>query len=242
MQKYNFVIPARAGSKRIIKKNIRMIAGKPLLGWTIEKIKSFQICENIFVSTDSLEIAEIAQDFGAKVPFLRPKNLADDHTSTLEVMKYSVNEFFQTETKDSITICVYPASFFLEENWLKTALSKASREVWEFVFAGAEQNHSPYRSFRKSDDGSLDFLFPDHISSRSQELPRSYVDAALFYVGKNENWLQAKQIISPRSTFIRVPMLSSLDLNTPEDWDLFEILFESRNKIQNLLRSPNESR
>ena len=220
------IIPARGGSKRITSKNIKNFLGTPIIGRVIVTLRQSQIFDRIIVSTDSEEIAAVAKKFGAEVPFVRPNELADDFAGTSEVITHAI-ENLQLETAlDTQVCCVYPTSVLMNSIDLKDSLELLQTQEWQFVFAASQPNSSPFRSFIKSGSGGLEMLFPQYWGSRSQDLPDCFVDAGFFYWATAKTWIQAEPIFGPNSTFIEIPDMRAIDVNTEDEWLRAESIFE----------------
>lgn len=211
------VIPARGGSKRIPGKNLRNFLGKPILERVVQKLLTSEAIERVFVSTDSTEIAEAAISFGAEVPFLRPSELSDDFASTSAVMKHATS-FLLSEISVSSVFCVYPTSVGLTHLDIDNAVKLFEEGQWDYVFSATEPASSAFRGFTRTNNGGAEMLFPQYWDSRSQDLPRAFADAALFYLATNETWQLEKPIFSRGSTFIEIPEFRAIDINTEEDW------------------------
>ena len=219
------IIPARGGSKRIPNKNIKHFIGIPIIGRVIDFLKDTDLFDRIIVSTDSKEIAEVSQQFGAEVPFMRPSTLADDFAGTNEVIAHAIQNLNLQYMKDTYICCVYPTSILMTLNDLALSLKLISEEDWRFVFAATQPNSSPLRSFRKTESGGLEMLFPEHLESRSQDLIPCFNDAGFFYWASTESWLSEEPVFGARSTFIEVPEIRAIDINTESDWIQAEMIF-----------------
>lgn len=211
------VIPARGGSKRIPGKNLKSFLGQPILQRVIETLISSPTIEQVYVSTDSEEIAAASISFGAEVPFIRPPELSDDFASTSAVMKHATSVLF-SEIGDNSVFCVYPTSVGLTHSDLVAAVNMFEDGSWEYVFSGTEPGASPFRAFSQSPEGGTEMLFPQYWDSRSQDLPRAFTDAALFYLATAETWHSEKPIFTASSTFIEIPEFRAVDINTQDDW------------------------
>ena len=220
------IIPARGGSKRITNKNIKNFLGTPIIGRVISTLRESQIFDRIIVSTDSEEIAAVAKYFGAEVPFIRPCELADDFTGTSEVITHAIDSLQLKTSLDAQVCCVYPTSVLMNSNDLKDSLELLQTQEWEYVFAASQPNSSPLRSFTKSELGGLEMLFPKYWGSRSQDLPDCFVDAGFFYWATAKTWIQAEPIFGPNSTFVDIPDIRAIDVNTEDEWLRAESIFE----------------
>ena len=175
------IIPARAGSKRIPRKNIREFHGTPIIGYSIETTRQSQCFARIVVSTDDDEIAAVARRFGAETPFMRPASLADEHTGTMEVVKHAVETLEQTGAAFDWACCIYATAPFLSADHLKEGFLCLNRSGRSFAFAVTSFNYPIQRGLRILPDGMLDAIWPEHRATRSQDLEPAYHDAGQFY-------------------------------------------------------------
>lgn len=218
------VIPARGGSKRIPRKNIKPFYGKPMIAWSIEIAKASGLFDCIIVSTDDTEIAEISRQWGAEVPFMRPAELSDDYAGTTEVIahatQWALGQGFDVEA----VCCIYAAAPFVRVNDLVQGLQALESGDWEYAFAVAEYPSSIFRSFRKLDNGGLEMFFPEHYLTRSQDLPIAFHDAGQFYWGRPLAWIEGKNAFSPLSFPVIIPHWRVQDIDSTDDWRRAEIL------------------
>jgi pseudaminic acid cytidylyltransferase len=212
------VIPARAGSKRIPKKNIKIFMGKPIIAWSIEAALRSELFDQVVVSTDSLEIAAIAREYGASIPFLRPDNISDDFSTTTDVMAHVANFFANINPAINFLCCIYPAAPFIDVEDLKKGSEIISNGTWDYVFSASEYSSAVHRSFIKNDDNQVKMLFPENLNVRSQDLANVYYDAAQFYWGRLTAWLEAKKIFDIKSTIVEIPSQRAKDIDTMDDW------------------------
>jgi len=222
------IIPARGGSKRIPRKNIKSFAGKPAIARAIECAGASNLFSRIIVSTDDQEIATIARESGAEVPFIRSSRLSDDYTTTIEVIADALINLKEVSDPSDLVCCVYPVTPLLHSSRLKEAKELLIGGDWDFVF-GAIQFESPIeRAFRKNATGEV--LFRDHkfIEIRTQDLPSSYHDSGQFYFGRRSSWISKSTVLGANSTFIQLDKHEVIDIDTEEDWALAEYIFESR--------------
>lgn len=213
------IIPARGGSKRIPQKNIKPFLGKPLIAYSILCAKN--IGAEVIVSTDSEEIARIAEEWGANVPFLREKALSDDFTPTLDVIQDAILHLEISHT--SLVIALYPTAPLLNPQILQKAL-ECKDEKSLYVFSATEFDSSPFRGF-SYENQTLKMLYNEHINTRSQDLPKLYHDAGQFYIGLAESFVQKKPIFSPQSTPYILPSMYVQDIDTLEDFKLAELKY-----------------
>lgn len=212
------VIPARGGSKRIPRKNIRDFAGKPMIGHSIDCALKSGLFDRIIVSTDDAEISSVAQKLGAEVPFTRPMALANDDAGTTVVIAHAI-EWLQSEgTAASAVCCIYATAPFMRAEDLAEGWRLLQSGDWQYVFAATRFAASVHRSFLRAADGGLEMLFPEHFNTRSQDLPTVLHDAAQFYWGKPEAWVSAARVFDRHSTIVEIPPWRVQDIDTEEDW------------------------
>ncbi len=220
------IIPARGGSKRIPRKNIKEFCGKPIIAYPIEAATKSGLFDKIIVSTDDVEIAEVAASFGAEIPFMRPKELSDDFTGTTPVIAHAIRELENVGVDVKIACCVYATSAFLTPELLKEGFD-ALGEGKEYSFSVAEFEAPIFRSFKLLDDGGVEMFFPEHFSARSQDLPSAYYDAAQFYFGRKEAFLNNLPIFAPHSAAVKIDRRLVQDIDTPEDWGIAERIYRT---------------
>lgn len=212
------VIPARGGSKRIPRKNIRDFAGKPIIGYSIECALQSGLFDRVIVSTDDAEIARTALAFGAEVPFTRPAAISDDHAETISVVAHAIGLLRSGGADPTAVCCIYATAPFMQQEDLAAGLRVLETGNWQFVFSATEFSSSVYRAFQENAAGGLQMLFPEHLGSRSQDLQEVLHDAAQFYWGRPQAWLDRARIFGETSTVVRIPRERVQDLDTEEDW------------------------
>ncbi len=218
------VIPARGGSKRIPRKNIREFAGKPMLAYSVACALESRLFEQVIVSTDDEEIASVARGLGATVPFKRPKDLSDDHTGTISVVAHAISQLHGLDAQLSAVCCIYPTAPFIRQDDVKRGLAILERGNWRYVFSAATFAFPVFRSFQAMPDGGVKMLFPEHFETRSQDLPEVLQDAGQFYWGRPEAWLAGTRMFEPWSTIVRIPRWRVQDMDTEEDWQRAELM------------------
>lgn len=231
------IILARAGSKRIPRKNICPFLGKPLMVYAINTALGSGLFERVIVSTEDQEIAQIAQDHGALVPFLRPAHLADDSTPTLAVIAHAIHAL--SLPLENWVCALYGTSVLLQKCHLQDALRALELDPSKkYAFACSAYTSSPYRSF-SIDQNTPTPLFAQHMSARSQDLLPLYHDVGLFYWGKALHFVHLEPIVAPHSLPIILPALCTQDIDTPEDLELAKLKYQLLNAYaksdQNLL-------
>lgn len=228
MKKPIVIIPARGGSKRIPKKNIKMFAGKPIIGYPIKELQDSNQFESIYVSTDDPEIAQISEFFGAKVPGLRPSSLADDFITTVEVIGSEIIRFKLDTDPNLVVCCVYPGTPMLKSQQVINAVSSLVTGNWDYIISAKKIDLLVQRSFFVNSRKQIHLHFPKYESSRTQDLEPSYEDAGQFYCGKAINWVSKVPIFSSNSTIYEMKEEGIYDIDTNEDWKKAETFFKSR--------------
>lgn len=218
------VIPARGGSKRVPRKNARIFHGRPMITWSIEAAKRSGCFERIMVSTDDPEIAEIAATHGADVPFRRPDALSDDHATTTDVIAHATRWCIESGSAPSLVCCIYATAPFVQVDDLRRGFELISGGDWRFVFSATSFGFPIFRGIRVDAAGRVGMFFPEHFSTRSQDLPESLHDAGQFYWGRPEAWLRGDRIFDSWSTIVELPRWRVQDIDTDEDWKRAELL------------------
>ncbi len=224
------VIPARGGSKRIPRKNIRPFVGIPMLSRTIELIRAARLFNHIIVSTDDEEIAHIAQEAGAEVPFRRPAELSNDMAGTMPVVAHAINEMELRGVTTKWVCCVYPASVLSRRSDLHAAYDMLEDDGVDFVFTATVFPYPIQRALRKSPSGRCQMFWPENRETRSQDLEPAYHDAGQFYIGRRDAWLQARPIFGSHSKMLELPHYRVQDIDTLDDWMRAEAIFRLSEK------------
>lgn len=220
------VIPARGGSKRIPRKNIRPFLGMPLLERTIGVVRAAGIFDRIVVSTDDAEIAEVAAAAGADTPFRRPSELADDMTPTIPVIRHAVGAIEQRGARAEFICCVYPAAVLAQPSDIREGLRMLRESAWDYVFTATSFPFPIQRALRKRADGGCEMFSPAHQESRSQDLEPAFHDAGQFYWGRRNAWMEGRPLFTARSRMLLVPRYRVQDIDTLEDWERAELICE----------------
>lgn len=218
------IIPARGGSKRIRAKNIKDFCGKPIINWSISTALDSGCFDRVVVSTDDCEIAETARLCGAETPFKRPKELADDYTPTREVIAHTIEKL---ELSGAIC-CLYATAPFVLANDFHVALSLLKKDDVRYVFTVTKYKSPVQRALRMMPDNYLQMLQPEYFSKRTQDLEAAWHDAGQFYFATAEKWCQDLPIFGPGAQGIPVPQTRAQDIDTEEDWEFAELLFQAQ--------------
>lgn len=221
------IIPARGGSKRIPRKNIKPFCGKPMIAWSIEAALESGCFDRVIVSTDDAEIAEVARQYGAEVPFMRPLELSDDHTGTIPVIRHAIETINSQGRAVEQACCLYATAPFIRAEDLRRGLEMLQGSGSDYAFSVTSYAFPIQRAIRLTPEGRVEMFNPEHFSTRSQDLEEAYHDAGQFYWGRADAWLQGKMIFSPASLPVMLPRHRVQDIDTPEDWVRAEWLFKA---------------
>jgi N-acylneuraminate cytidylyltransferase len=216
------IIPARGGSKRIPRKNLKPFYGVPMIVRSIRTALDSALFDQVVVSTDDEEIAEVARAHGAHVPFMRPASLADDFTGTAAVMVHALNELPAVE----FACCIYATAPLLQARYLRQGLDVLERHPDKsFAFSVASFGFPVQRALTLDEEGALTSLYPEFRATRSQDLPEAFQDAGQFYWGRRAAWLRGDVLFSPASLPVILPRHLVQDIDTLEDWTRAEYLY-----------------
>ena len=218
------VIPARGGSKRIPRKNIKTFNGKPMIAWSIEVAKSSGLFERIIISTDDAEIAEVSKQWGAEVPFTRPAELSNDFAATTDVIAHAAQWAIDQALELESICCIYATAPFVKSEDIRRGCEALDSGDWDYTFTVTDFAAPIFRSFKQTEQGGLEMFFPENFGKRSQDFPIALHDAGQFYWGFPEAWIQGKRIFDNRSKPIFIPRWRVQDIDTQEDWERAEIL------------------
>jgi N-acylneuraminate cytidylyltransferase len=219
------VIPARGGSKRIPRKNIKQFNGLPVIAYAINAAKLSGVFEEVIVSTDDEEIAEVALSFGATIPWLRPKGLADDFATTVSVMQDAVKKLKSSFFELEYVCCIYPATPLLQPRYIREGLQVMKVGDWTYAISATRAVAPPQRLFSLDPSNGVEMHFSENEATRTQDFLPSYHDAGQFYFGRSSSWELGLPIFSSRSTIIEIPRELSVDVDTLDDWHYAERLF-----------------
>ena len=219
------MIPARGGSKRIPRKNIKLFHGKPMIAYSIEAAQKSGCFDKIIVSTDDQEIADVALAYGAEVPFLRPANISDDHATTMDVIQHTIHWCESQNMAVDLLCCIYATAPFIEAQDLQRGLQMLENTCVEYVFSATTFAFPIQRAISLKENGAVKMFQPEHLSTRSQDLEEAYHDAGQFYWGKISAFKDGLAIFSSHSRCVLLPRKRVQDIDTQEDWELAEALY-----------------
>lgn len=223
------IIPARGGSKRIPRKNIKPFSGKPMIAWPIAAALESGCFDHVVVSTDDDEIAEVARQNGAQVPFVRPPELCDDHVATIPVIRHAIEWFDERGRMPHQVCCIYATAPFVRAEDIRRGLGVLINAGSEYAFTATNYPFPIQRAMRINAQGRAEMFSPEHFETRSQDLEEAYHDAGQFYWGRATAWLAGKMIFAPHSAVVRLPRYRVQDIDTAEDWQMAEYLFRAVN-------------
>ena len=212
------VIPARGGSKRIPRKNIKPFAGKPMIAWPVGVALASGLFDHVLVSTDDEEIAETAVAAGAEAPFRRPPELSDDHTPTRPVVAHAIREAERLWGPVETVCCIYATTPFIKAEDLVEGLRLLETGGFKYAFAATSFPYPVQRALKIAENGGVEMMQPEHRLSRSQDLEEGYHDAGQFYWGTAEAFLTDQTTFMPWSAPVVLPRWRVQDIDTPEDW------------------------
>lgn len=225
------VIPARGGSKRIPRKNIRDFFGKPIIAYSIQAAIDSGLFDEIMVSTDDHEIAQIAQKYGAKVPFFRSDKNSNDYSGTYDVIEEVLIEYKKRSIIPQYICCIYPCAPFIKSEQLKNSFEKLNTGNFETVFPVVRYSTPIQRALCIEND-LVSMIDQKNILIRTQDLTPSFFDAGMFYWCDTNALLINKKIISNRSSFIEIPEIESQDIDNENDWKIAELKYELLQKLK----------
>lgn len=220
------IIPARGGSKRIKSKNIRSFYSKPIIYWPINIAIQSKLFDKVIVSTDDKNIANLANQFGADTPYIRPKELADDFTGTIEVIKHAIEWAIESNLDVESVCCIYPTSVFLTAKVLKLANKVIQEKKWKYVVSVTDFDYPIQKALKITDSGGLEMNDPDFFKTRTQDLARNVHDAAQFYWGPKDSWLNGEHFFQNESYPIEIDRNKVYDIDNEKDWFIAENMFK----------------
>jgi pseudaminic acid cytidylyltransferase len=224
------IIPARGGSKRIPRKNIKDFLGKPIIAYSIETALNSGLFDEVFVSTDNIEIAEIAQKYGAQVPVLRSAKNSDDFATTSDLL-IEVIEYYSSQSKTVAAFCcIYATSPLIQIEDLKAANKLFETTDFDTLMSAVAFSFPPQRSFQLKENNQIELNFPSEISKRSQDLTDFYHDAGMFYFCKTSSFLSTHNIWSGKIGAYCLDELKVQDIDSETDWKLAELKYQLANK------------
>jgi pseudaminic acid cytidylyltransferase len=218
------IIPARGGSKRIPRKNVRLFNGKPIISYPISIALEAELFSHVVVSTEDYEISKIAEQYGAQVPFIRPKNLADDYTATRPVIQHAITQLDEQGVRPEYVCVLYPATPLLSVADIRRGFRQLKLEGTDFVFSASYYRHPIQRALRHSNYGGVEMIEPRYLEARTQDLQEAFHDVGQFYWGKTQAFWTGKTVFTGLSSPFFLSQWQSVDIDSEEDWSTAEIL------------------
>lgn len=219
------IIPARGGSKRIPRKNVKDFFGKPLIAYSIEAAIKSKLFDKIIVSTDDEEIATIAKSYGAEVPFMRPSELSDDFTPTIPVIAHAINSTCKNLNEVEAVCCIYATAPFVQASYIRSAYEKLILTKSDYCFSATSFAFPIQRAIKLKNE-KVEMFYPEHFNTRSQDLEEAYHDAGQFYWGRPKAWCEGIAIFSDKSAVTILPRYLVQDIDTLEDWKRAELMYK----------------
>ena len=219
------VIPARGGSKRIPRKNIKEFNGKPIIAYSIEAALKSNCFDQVIVSTDDDEISEVARKYGAKVPFIRPDELSTDYAGTIPVIKHAIEWVEDNNNSIENVCCLYATAPFIQSKTIYKSYQQLKNSKADYCFSVTSFAFPIQRAIKIIHDNTVSMFYPEFFSTRSQDLEESYHDAGQFYWGRARAFKDELQIFSEVSTPYILPRYLVQDIDTIEDWTRAEIMY-----------------
>jgi pseudaminic acid cytidylyltransferase len=220
------IIPARGGSKRIPRKNIKSFCGQPMIAYAIKAAQAADLFEHVLVSTDDAEIQNIANSLGAEIPFVRPAELANDFTATVPVVAHAIQACEALGWQFSNVCCIYPGVPFIEVGDLMGSLAQLSERGADYCFPVTEFPAAIQRALKLNSNGLMAPFYPEYELTRTQDLEAAFYDAGQFYWGTKKAWLTNSRIHRSGIGF-GIPNWRVVDIDTTADWERAERLAAS---------------
>jgi len=220
------IIPARGGSKRIPGKNIRSFCGLPIIAYSIKAAKATGLFSEVMVSTDDVQIAEIAKAEGAVVPFMRSKENSSDMSSTADVIKEVLSAYGQAGKSFDYCCCIYPTAPFISPERLKQGFQRLEATGADSVFPMVRFSYPVWRGLEQQGE-FVRMIWPEHSATRSQDLKPVFHDAGQFYWIRTTSFLKNKELFTSKSVGLEIPESEAQDIDTMEDWKLAELKFKT---------------
>jgi N-acylneuraminate cytidylyltransferase len=218
------LIPARGGSKRIPRKNIRPFDGQPMIAYSIRAALDAGVFDRVIVSTDDDEIASVSRKFGAEVPFVRPPELSGDFVATNDVVRHAIQWLRDAGCDVQFLCCLYPTAPFVTAAYLREGLEKLAASDKSYAFSVTAYGFPIQRAIRINAAGSVEACHPEHFLTRSQDLEPRYHDAGQFYWGRAQAFVDGVVMFSPAALPVILPRFLVQDIDTEEDWERAELM------------------
>ena len=221
------IVPARGGSKRLPRKNIRDFAGKPILAWSVETALQSELFETVMVSTDDEQVAAIARSHGAQTPFPRSPIAASDTATLSEALREVLLQYRANGQQYETACCLFATAPFITIDALERGKRLLDHEDFDVVLPVVEFDYPVWRGLARDTTGKVAMLFPEHENSRSQDLPPSYHDAGQWVWFRTEPFLDGQPLLGPRTGSVVISAATAQDIDTEDDWTIAELKFQA---------------
>jgi len=229
------VIPARGGSKRIPRKNIKEFNGKPIIAYSIEAALKSNCFSQVIVSTDDDEISEVAKKYGALVPFVRPDELSNDYAGTIPVIKHAIEWMEDNNNYIENVCCLYATAPFIQSKIISKAYQQLQDSNSDYCFSVTSFSFPIQRAIKIVQGDKVNMFYPEHFNTRSQDLEEAYHDAGQFYWGKAQAFKDESPLFSEVATPYVLPRYLVQDIDTMEDWIRAETMYKVLQETEALL-------
>ncbi len=219
------IITARGGSKRIPRKNIKEFCSKPIIAYSIEAALKSGAFDEVMISTEDKEIAQISEGFGAKVPFFRSEKTASDYATTADVLLEVLDEYEKRGMHFDMACCIYPTAPFITSERLKEAVETLRKSDADTLIPVVGFSYPPQRAL-VIEDGKLVFKYPEYLVSRSQDLEKHYHDAGQFYVFKTKAFKETGNLMKGNIIPMVLDEMEVQDIDTQHDWELAQVKYK----------------
>lgn len=219
------IITARGGSKRIPRKNIKEFCSKPIIAYSIEAALKSGVFDEVMISTEDKEIAQISEGFGAKVPFFRSEKTASDYATTADVLLEVLDEYEKRDMHFDMACCIYPTAPFITSERLKEAVETLRKSDADTLIPVVGFSYPPQRAL-VIEDGRLVFKYPEYLVSRSQDLEKHYHDAGQFYVFKTKAFKETGNLMKGNIIPMVLDEMEVQDIDTQHDWELAQVKYK----------------
>jgi pseudaminic acid cytidylyltransferase len=228
------IIPARGGSKRIPRKNIKNFLGKPIIAYSIEVALKSDLFEEVMVSTDDKEIAKIAEKYGAVVPFIRSENTSDDFATTADVLLEVIANYRKVSKEFKYACCIYPTAPLINIDKLVMGYELLISKNLNSIFPVVQCGHPVFRGFKRDSEGITSFIWPEFEKTRSQDLEPVYHDAGQWYWFDTDFLSVNKKLVGGKTATIILAETEAQDIDTLMDWELAKLKYKLRDEFKEL--------
>jgi len=227
------IIPARGGSKRIPKKNIKNFFGKPIISYSIKAAIKSNLFSEIMVSTDDIEIAEISKKYGANIPFLRSTKNADDYATLSDVIIEVINNYEKLGKSFDNICCILPTAPFISPERLKEAFNLLKQLNFDSIFAVVKYSYPIFRALEFTENNKIKMIWPEYLYTRSQDIKPAYYDSGSFYWVKTKALIKEKSLFCNNGSAIVLSEIEAQDIDNESDWKIAELKFKFLNEQKN---------